>query len=183
MMQHGTWDSVDFPLFELHFRCLRPSRQIAHMKFVHDQQPLGVRRFQHATIKDAVLALCPCCHATKEDQRHLICCPANQGPLTGWSQFRKDVLTKEDPHPLWYCLVAGIEHWTASHDSLYCPDLSSYGPLRESITRAVASQNKIGWDSALRGFLSREWWVLASLDTNDSCTVSDDKANGRFAKP
>lgn len=178
-----TWDSVDFQLFELHFRRLRPSRQIAHMKFVHDQQPLGVRRYQQATIKDPVLSLCPCCHATKEDQRHLVCCPANQGRLTGWTQFRKEVLTKEDPHPLWYCLVAGIEHWTASPDSLYCPDMSSYGPhLREAITRAVASQNKIGWDNALRGFLSREWRVLASLDINDSCTVSDDKVNGRLRK-
>ena len=46
------WDSVDFPLFELHVRRLRPARQMAHMKFVHDQQPLGVRRLQQSKIKD-----------------------------------------------------------------------------------------------------------------------------------
>ncbi|KAI2512853.1 hypothetical protein MHU86_1642 [Fragilaria crotonensis] len=170
----STWEKVDFPLFELHFRRLRPSRQISHMKYVHDQQPLGVRRLQQALIKDPVLALCPCCNKTDENQRHLMCCSANQGRLKGWRQFRKESLTKDDPHPFWYCLTEGIEHWTANPSSTpFQPDLSQYAPhLRDPIAAAVASQNKIGWENILRGFLSRDWRELASLDlyNPNTCT-------------
>ena len=153
------------------------------MKFIHDQQPLGVRRLQQSVIKDPVLSLCPCCNSIKEDQRHLMCCPVNQGRLSGWSQFRKEVLTQTDPHPLWHCLVVGVEHWTMSPDVVYKPALASYAPhLRESITTAVASQNKIGWGNIIRGFLSREWRDLASLDMNNSTTFSADTANTPLRK-
>jgi hypothetical protein len=81
----------------------------------------------------------------------------NQGRVNGWRQYRKDNLTKEDMHPFWHCLVEGIEHWTTAQESTYAPDLNSYSPhLRESIRVAVASQNAIGLDTALRGFLSRK---------------------------
>lgn len=53
--------------------------------------------------------------------------------------------------------ITVFEHWTASNDSNYRPVLTSYAPhLCASITRAVESQQKIGWDNALNGFLSCE---------------------------
>jgi hypothetical protein len=55
------WDSIDFHTFGKHFKSLRPSYLAQHFKFVHDQLPLGDRRFREAPVKDASLKLCPCC--------------------------------------------------------------------------------------------------------------------------
>jgi hypothetical protein len=156
---------------------------MAHMKFVHDQQPLGVRRLQQSNITDDTLALCPCCTAREENQIHSMRCDQNQGRVTGWRQFRKDSLTKADVHPFWHCLVEGIEHWTAAQECQYVPAINSYSPhLRESISEAVTSQNAMGWDNALRGFLSRKWRDLASLDMHNPLVYSEDKANARLRK-
>lgn len=39
----GTWDSINFTAFGPR-RCLSPHIQIRHMKFIYDQQPLGLQR-------------------------------------------------------------------------------------------------------------------------------------------
>ena len=86
-------------------------------------------------------------------------------------------------HPFWHCIVKGIEHWSETQNSQYTPIVTNYAPhLRAAILTAVASQNKIGWDNALRGFLSREWKALALLDMQQSMAFSAAKANARLRK-
>ena len=110
-------------------------------------------------------------------------CSANQGRLQGWRQFRKESLTKDDPHPFWYCLVKAIEQWIANPSTIFESNLSQYAPhLREPIATAVASQNTIGWENALRGFLSWDWRTLVSLDLYNSKTHAMDKADARLRK-
>ena len=178
-----TWDQVDFVRFEQHLKRLTPLRQISHMKFIHDQQPLGTRRLQQAMIHDETLSLCPCCTTTIENQAHLLRCRDNQGRIDAWRAFRKVTLTKEDPHPFWHCLVEGIEHWTQHADNNYLPDVTAYPPhLRRALAAAALSQKEIGWENSLRGFLSTEWIHLVSLDMNDQTSCSDDRGNARLRK-
>ena len=71
--------------------------------------------------------------------------------------FRKSALSKTGIHPLWHCLVEGIELWSDLPGTKYQPDLSNYPPhLRKPLATAVESQTAIGWQNALRGFLSIE---------------------------
>ena len=54
------WEEVDFKVFGDNFRRLRPSRQVTHMKLIHNQLPLGERRHRQAIVPDELLRLCPC---------------------------------------------------------------------------------------------------------------------------
>lgn len=56
-----TWDSIDFCTFGNHFERLSPHHRGQHFKSVHDQLPLGERRFQEAPVNDMSLKFCPCC--------------------------------------------------------------------------------------------------------------------------
>jgi hypothetical protein len=178
----ASWNKVDFQHFSQHFRRLAPNKRVSHMKFVHDHQPLGTKRLLHAKIKDDSLALCPRCQTTVEDQPHLLHCPCNMGRIDGWKKCRQSVLQKDDPHPFWHCIVEGIEHWTKSQDPPTM-DLTLYPPhLRMALTTAMASQTKIGWDNALRGFLSTDWMELASLDLESPTKYSESYGNARIRK-
>jgi hypothetical protein len=46
--KHGwsehVWGTIDFRAFGRHFKTVTGSKQVQHMKFVHDLQPLGVRQ-------------------------------------------------------------------------------------------------------------------------------------------
>ena len=139
------WQQIDFPRFSQHLKRLPLAKYISHLKFVHNQQYLGVRRFQQAHIKDDTLALCPCCTQVKEDQHHLLCCLANTGRSSGWAAFRKSALSKEDIHPFWHCIVEGVEHWFAHSNNKYMPDLSRYLPhVCQAMAIAARSQQNIG---------------------------------------
>ena len=61
-----TWDLVDFPLFELHLWRLRPARQMAHMKFVRDQQPWAFGGFNNRKSK---MKRCHCVHAVLQGRK------------------------------------------------------------------------------------------------------------------
>ena len=63
------WDSIDHNAFGQHFCSLTPSQQIPRMKFIHDQQPLGVRLARRASpdTLDDMTDKCPCCRITTED--------------------------------------------------------------------------------------------------------------------
>ena len=49
------------------------------MKFIHNQQPVGVHLAHQAdpTIVDDTTDKCPCCRTCSEDQIHLILCQSN----------------------------------------------------------------------------------------------------------
>ena len=64
---NSTWEAIDFYTFGRHLKRLPPSHRGQHFKFVHDQLPLGDRRYREATIKDATLKLCPCCREEDEN--------------------------------------------------------------------------------------------------------------------
>jgi hypothetical protein len=65
------WDEVDFYLFGRHFRrLLKSSNKATWMKIVHDQRPLGVRRYRQAAIPENSLHHCPSCKKDDETALH-----------------------------------------------------------------------------------------------------------------
>ena len=72
-----TWNDIDFYTFGQHFRRLPASRRSQHFKFIHDQLPLGDRRYREAPVKNESLKLCPCCKDQNENPLHFLCCPLN----------------------------------------------------------------------------------------------------------
>ncbi len=163
----AAWDLVDFHTFGNHFRKLRPALRTQHFKFIHEVLPLGIQHFREASIKDATLKLCPCCKVSDETHHHFLRCTANPAFASSLSTLRSDVLTN-DSHPIRYLIAEGICHVLTS-DSTFAPDTHQYNShFYPGITSALSLQQQIGWNSAVKGFLAREWSELAILDMHTS---------------
>ena len=161
------WDSIDFYLFERNVNELKPSAQTAHMKVVHDQQPLGKRRLQQSAIDDPVLQLCPCCKTAPENQFHLLQCTANPERADILKTFKK-AATDSKLHPVKYILSAGIQSWLTDPSTPYTPPLNDFPRHHhQNLFEALAEQDQIGWHNAFLGFLSKKWQSSAAIDMFD----------------
>ena len=176
------WDSIDFYLFGRHFKKLKPSAQTAHMKVVHDQQPLGKRRLQQSSIQDPVLQLCPCCKTAPETQFHLLQCTANPERTEIMSTFKK-AATDSKLHPVKYILSAGIYSWLTDPSVPYNPTLTDFpSHHHDELSAALAEQEHIGWDKAVLGFLSKKWQSSASVDMFDRTQADYAEGNHMILK-
>ena len=161
----SVWDDVDFVLFGSHFRRLNPRLQITRSKIVHDQLPLGERRFKQSTTKDPVLSLCPCCRTSVEDTTHLLRCSLNSHRLSNMTSLRRSICNA-DCHPVRYLLWSGMSHWLLNADAEpFHPKLDEFPPhFQPHLQAALTAQHDIGWDKAVKGFFSNRWRHLANLD-------------------
>jgi hypothetical protein len=86
------WHLIDFDSFGNYFSTLTGRRQVQHMKFVHDLQPLGSQKQklqQHLISPE--LTQCPCCRKCEpETQNHMLQCPQNPLRKESLAQFHKD---------------------------------------------------------------------------------------------
>jgi hypothetical protein len=156
------WDLIDFHVFGRHFRQLQPHKQATWMKFVHDQLPLGERRYKQATEKASSLRKCPCCKTSNETISHLLQCTSNPEFLSSLSTLHDD-LCKTEAHPVRHLLYAGIHHHATRGSTPFHPSTDSYPHhLHPLIQECLISQAKIGWDQATKGFFSVRWRELAS---------------------
>jgi hypothetical protein len=169
----ATWDSIDFASFGSFYNSLLPADQSQHTKFLFDQQSVGVNRYQRATIKAEELHHCPCCRQPKETTDHVLQCTANPGFLECLSDLRK-VSHSSDNHPTLKLLCLGFCHWIQNPDTPYAPDISGFpNKFKDSIAKALAEQNTIGWSQAVRGYLSYEWRQMASEGIYDTDEFHD----------
>jgi hypothetical protein len=124
----SVWNDVDFVLLGSHYRRLNPRLQITRSKIVHDQLPLGERRFKQSTTKDPVLSLCPCCRTSVEDTTHLLRCSLNSHRLSNMTSLRRSICN-EDCHPVRYILWSGMSHWLLTADAEpFHPKLDEFPP-------------------------------------------------------
>jgi hypothetical protein len=156
------WNTIDFGRFGQHDRRLTPARQVTHMKFVHDQLPLEIRRFQRSKSKDPRLKICPCCLRNDETNDHFMKCRQNTYHESGLRLlFRDDI---GSAHPLRQLLVGGICKWVQTGSLEYQRNLSEYPRQTRSIIKeSLAQQDLIGWGNAIRGFLCKSWSALARM--------------------
>jgi hypothetical protein len=158
-----TWDDIDFYTFGRHFRNLASSHRSQHFKFVHDQLPLGIRRYREATIKDASLQTCPCCKIHIEDSLHFLRCKSNPSHDSSLSTLRSDILN-HDSHPVRYLLADGFCHFFTS-DTPFSPSIAQFPPhFQDHIPEALSNQHTIGWSNSIKGYLSKSWGNMAQYD-------------------
>ena len=174
----SVWEEVDFKVFGAHFRRLRPSLQVTHMKVVHNQLPLGDRRYRQASAQDDMLKLCPCCRNHSETMCHFLCCDLNPGKEKSLANLSADICNN-DPHPVRYLLSSGMKHWYNQEAEPFQPDVSSFPEhMRDDIELALASQARIGWYQATKGFFSNLWSQLAMRDMYHS--TKTDEVQGSY---
>ena len=173
-----TWHDVDLHSFGSHLKRLSPGHKSQHIKFIHDLLPLGLRRHREAAIKTDTLMICPCCRDKTETPLHFLQCAANE-LTSSLDQLRKDLWTA-DTHPVRYVLFEGIQHWSHGNATPFCPAISQYpSHLQPLIAEAVRCQNVIGWHQALKGYLSKQWHILA-MYSMDSTKLDQGAASQRI---
>jgi hypothetical protein len=90
----------------------------AHIKFVHDKQPLGVHQYRMATVKDQAISLCPCCQTTEEDQFHFLHCPNNPARSDAVKLLLKTLIGKDNNHPYGVSIASGISQYLNNPEQL-----------------------------------------------------------------
>lgn len=176
------WDDVDFELFSKHFRGLRHSHQIQHMKFVHDQLPLGWRHQKYSESSAEQLALCPCCLETAESNEHFMRCQKNDARTSGINLILSDKAEKS-PHLCRRLAVEGIKFWHTTGTNDFRPTLKSFPRhMWKVISNVVRQQSNIGWDNLLKGYLSKAWTDLAAFDNIDEQEFDVPRAHTRLKR-
>ena len=175
------WNDVDFHVFSSHYRRLSSRLQITRMKIVHNQLPLGERRFKQSSIKDEALATCPCCRDEVETMEHLLQCAANSQRSLNMGNFRS-AICNSDIHPVRYLLLSGMCHWLNHGDEFpFRPSLEEFSPhFSPHLQDALNSQQAIGWDNTVKGFYSKRWRIIASMDMHTPGRQDSTKGDDRM---
>jgi hypothetical protein len=78
-----------------------------------------------------------------------------------------------NPHPVFTIIKGGLISWL-NDDAAYNVDLKNFPTkFRLSATKGLADQLSIGWESALKGYLSVEWRHMATVDMFDGTPPHD----------
>ena len=160
----ATWGTIDINSFGTHFKTIPLKHRPAHLKYVHNQLPLGHRKYQRSAIKDPAVKLCPCCKIQDEDDSHFIHCSCNTARTEAIQKLLKTLLS--DPHPSSLTFAACIEQHLQHPHRPVTQDLPNFPPhLISTLNKAIDEQQTcIGWSAAMKGFLSRQWFHLTSAN-------------------
>jgi hypothetical protein len=178
----STWDTINLPAMGRFLKTLPLNQHTAHIKFIHDKQPLGNHKLRLAPIKDPAVSICPCCLQTNEDQLHLLQCRDNPARPEALALLIK-TLTDKASHPYGICLAASIESFLKDPNTQPSISLTSFLPLyREAITEALLNQEKIGWQNLLRSYFALSWLRLASIRPLDSDKPDNKRGTFRISQ-
>jgi hypothetical protein len=162
----NTWDSIDIEALGVFIKRMDYKSQIARTKFVFDQWHTGYRRHQIAKRKDPILLKCPCCTTVTESTTHVLRCKENPERDKCLRRLRK-ALTSSVFTLTFQLIKDGIFAWLSDTTPTWETDDSVPLQFRESASKAMLDQSKIGWEAALKGYLSVEWRHMVSLGMSD----------------
>jgi hypothetical protein len=135
------------------------------MKFVHDIQPLGWKRYQISKSKEVILSRCPCCKTAVENPVHfLITCPTQRPSRYRHFRALRRSMGSSHAHPALDYLYHGIHQWI--HNPLEPPTLNvNEAPihLQPILIQALKEQAQIGCHQATKGFLTTAWASAAAI--------------------
>ena len=158
-----TWHRVDMESFGSFYCSLPQNEQDYTTKAIYNQLQVGTNRYKTAKIKSDNLKLCPCCLIATEDLSHVFRCPSNPDREETTKTLRK-ALSPTEPHPAYYLLKEGIIRWLDGDDSPFNPNEMEWpDKFTDTLKKALDDQNTIGWNNALKGYLSIEWKQLLAL--------------------
>ncbi len=100
-----------------------------------------------------------------ENVTHVLRCRNNPEREKSIQQLKK-ALSPQEPHPVYTMLKAGFISWIEEKD--YHIDIAQFPTkFRDSAAKGISDQDALGWDAAMKGYLSIEWRNMASMGTND----------------
>jgi hypothetical protein len=168
------WDSIDFEVFGRFYCKLNPQTQLSHSKFIFDQWYTGVKRARVSQTNDVDLDLCPCCKQHGETTDHILQCTANPEHDKSVRELGRR-LSLTEYHPIFPILKASIMAWLKGE--VYSPDIDEFPrKLQDRIRKALNEQERIGWNNAIKGYLSVEWRLLADLSPyGNTCDEQEGK--------
>jgi hypothetical protein len=167
-----TWETIDVEVLGAYLKRLDAKSQIARTKFVFNQWHTGFRRHQFSPVKDNDLLLCPCCKAEIETTTHVLQCKKNPVREKCISSFRK-AMSPINPHPVFTILKGGIISWLQAEEE-YNVDVDIFPTkFRPSATKGLEDQTTIGWEFAIKGYLSVEWRYMANVDMFDGTSQQE----------
>ena len=118
-------------------------------KFLHNILPTGVRVNKYSNIYSPN---CPTCHHDREDDDHLIRCPAREPWRRKFcQQVRNKALEIHTDDVLLDLLLEGIQSFFDARPANFDQHL----PHRYK--KALREQASIGWNNFLKGRLSKQW--------------------------
>jgi hypothetical protein len=139
---------------------------MAHTKFIFDRWYTGHKRCLVSAIQAPMLNICPCCREPGETTIHILRCAKNSDREETLQELRKQ-LSPDEYHPVFSLLRKGIMAWFEGTN--YVPDITGYpSKMRVQILTALNDQEKMGWNNAIKGYLSVEWRTLAETSLHDS---------------
>jgi hypothetical protein len=158
------WDMIDMNAFGRNFTAIPLKHQPAHLKFIHNQLPLGDRQYQRSTVKDDLLKLCPTCKSQDENIHHFLHCTKNPTRETSIKTMLATIL--KDDHPSRPAFASCIEQYLRQPGQRITFQNDNFPPhLNETLQLAIEEQTLIGWHQLLLGYISKKWLLLAAMDT------------------
>lgn len=83
-------------------------------------------------------------------------------------------MSPKEPHPVFQILRDGIISWVEGID-VYDPPIDQIpSKFHDRLRTALSDQQTIGWDNAVKGYLSVEWRVMAEDAMFDSSSAKTD---------
>jgi hypothetical protein len=172
---------IDMSAFGRHFKTIPLAHRPAHLKFVHNQLPLGDRKYICSAIKDVNLKVCPCCLLSDEDPSHFLQCRENTERASSLALLLKTIMT--DSHPSRPAFAACIELFLRDPNQPVNPNLPSFPMyMRETLDLAIQTQTLIGWLPAIQGYLSIHWNRLSAMSLIDHGKMEPSAGNSRTHK-
>jgi hypothetical protein len=159
------WDMINMTAFGKNFKSISLTHQPAHLKFIHNQLPLGDRQYQQSSVKDENLKLCPTCRLHEENIHHFLHCHKNPNRAKSIEAMLTTIL--KDNHPSRPAFASCIEqHLQRPRQQIQCTAHQLSSHFNDTLQTAIEEQMQIGWHHLLLGYMSKKWLMLSSMDTS-----------------
>jgi len=174
-VERNCMGTIDFTVVCDYMIHKSPSERTKWFKYMHNQQSTGTKKQMMTGTNSGIrIDMCPCCHGQPESQRHImILCDANPNRREALAELDKGGSKSRDHHRFTTIFTDCVVQWL--RDPTHTPSSSSTASVVLSLHReiiqphmvlilnsAIQEQTAIGWLNLFRGYLSKQWTVLAS---------------------
>jgi hypothetical protein len=196
--KHGwdeaTWNLIDFEFVKAYCTPTKSTGRYKWFKFMHNLQSVGERKQKmNRRAEDVNISMCPCCNQQMETQQHMVLCERNPKRTEALLELTTGGSVYKEHHNFTLAMTDCIDQWI--HDPTRSPSFDNFAnPLTQNspdpllpthmqdiLCEAIREQNEIGWMNLLRGYISRQWIVLASSHMlNDQTKLQQQEGRRRL---
>jgi hypothetical protein len=153
----SVFDSIAWKQLGEAFNKLAVGQRIQLSKYMNDQLPTLARL---SKFDNRINSRCFECGYLGENTNHVLCCTGEQRSIaraSAMETFQEHLERQQTPDIMIELLCNSIENWLQrsriTPPTWHPPE----DPLETALTKAFATQRRIGWDQFLRGRLATNW--------------------------